>query len=349
MKKALLTIVSGVFVLLGTMQAQITHSIAVNRYSSATLTDIDAKRILADATTILQQNDGAGDVSCNVTFSLSGSVGTFSAGNGIINSAADYQKVCQQSGRIHIVNEINWCGGVTPSPGNIFIGCSDTPGACMIMVRLAASNEESVCWTHEFGHNQGLGHRDADFAVMNSVVAADHKRVNATECAAFAKQTMMAATESVQPSSKEAEPHIEKKAGPMSIKDFVHQRFLHGVPFKEASAYPQTATTELLDMLVEPTEEAYYSNIILTICMIGDAGAVDDLIAFFNKGEGKLNMSVYNAKKAVLMGLGYIVNKSGSEKALRFLLEAVKPEYWAKRKIHGRRHTIYQKKVFTSI
>jgi hypothetical protein len=50
------------------------HSFGVSRHTTTSLTNADADRILADATTLLQTNDGAGDVACAVGMGRQGNV-----------------------------------------------------------------------------------------------------------------------------------------------------------------------------------------------------------------------------------------------------------------------------------
>ena len=134
----------------------------VRRYITAVLSDADADRILADATTVLQTNDGAGDVSCDVEMVRDGPTTTFETGTGIINSEADFIAVNLLPGNVKMVNDINWCGG--PVVG--VIGCAPVPGTSFVVVRFVA-DQEGILWTHEFGHNKGLLHREGVGLLMN--------------------------------------------------------------------------------------------------------------------------------------------------------------------------------------
>jgi len=65
--------------------AQQTYSLSVSRHRAVpALSDAEVKRILADASRMLRKNprqDADDDVACNVTFTLKGSVGTFTSPN----------------------------------------------------------------------------------------------------------------------------------------------------------------------------------------------------------------------------------------------------------------------------
>jgi hypothetical protein len=160
--------------------APVTHALQVRRHTSATLADADADRILADATTVAQAGDGAGDVPCAVALARNGPVGTFTTGSGIINSGADFTAVNGLPGNVKVVNQINFCS----TPGIGIIGCAPVPGVSLVVVRFTA-NQEGILWLHEFGHNKGLGHRTGADFVMNPVIGPNRLQVNTAECTAY--------------------------------------------------------------------------------------------------------------------------------------------------------------------
>ena len=70
--------------------------------------------------------------------------------------------------------------------------------------------------------------------------------------------------------------------------------------------------------------------------IIGDEGSVDPLIAFVEAGEdGRLSRPHYVAKTSALMAMGYLINKTGIEKALNYLIESLDPDVWVERKTTG--------------
>lgn len=99
----------------------------------------------------------------------------------------------------------------------------------------------------------------------------------------------------------------------------MRQFYVHGVPYAEASKYDASAVPTLLKMLQEPKEQDHWSNIVVTLGMIGDNSAVEPMIAFVErlKEKGALNRSQRRAKTAAIMSLGYLINKSGSQRALK--------------------------------
>jgi hypothetical protein len=158
-----------------------THNLQVRRHTTTTLSNARADTILSNASTILQTNDGPGDVACDVRMVRSGNVTTFTTGNGIINSAANFNAVIGLPGNVKVVRQINWCGGLIPN----VIGCAPRPGNSLAVVRRTNVNVEAVLWAHEFGHNKGLPHRNGTRAVMRPTINVNNKRINSTECSAY--------------------------------------------------------------------------------------------------------------------------------------------------------------------
>ncbi|TBW10392.1 hypothetical protein E0E52_03870 [Azotobacter chroococcum] len=157
------------------------QQLQVSRFNTSALTNADAGSILADATNVLQTNDGPGDVACNVAFSRNGNVTAFTTGDGSIDSQAEFNTVIGLPGYVKVVNSINWCGALAPN----IIGCAPVPGNSLAVVRFTAA-QEGILLAHEYGHTKGLNHRNDDAnAVMNGTIAANRTRVNANECTAF--------------------------------------------------------------------------------------------------------------------------------------------------------------------
>jgi hypothetical protein len=192
--------------------AQQTYSLSVSRHRAVpALSDGEVKRILADASRMLQKNprqDGDDDVACNVTFTLKGSVGTFASPNTPVvdrdNIDAVHRIDANVAGvdfHVKIVKEINFCR--PDLPAEPFVGCSFSPPdfRSMILVhprlhkdaqgRTLSRYPDHLLWAHEFGHLTGLGHRDDDpLALMTrcplntqfSNISDARVRVNSQEC-----------------------------------------------------------------------------------------------------------------------------------------------------------------------
>jgi len=89
----------------------------------------EADKILVDATSLLVNNDGIGDVSCLVLLQRRGDVTVFNNGTGFINTQADFNAINNLPGRVKVVNQISFCGTF-----NNFLGCAPIPGTSQIVV-----------------------------------------------------------------------------------------------------------------------------------------------------------------------------------------------------------------------
>jgi hypothetical protein len=157
------------------------RGLGVSRFDTSVLTDVDADNILRDSSNVLSSRDGANDIACLSNLFRIGPVNTFTAGNGIINSQADFATIIALPGQVKVVNQINFCGVMLPN----IIGCAPTPGESQVVVRSAASSPEGILWAHEYGHTRGLPHTTGGTDVMNPTILPDHLQINNQQCTAF--------------------------------------------------------------------------------------------------------------------------------------------------------------------
>jgi hypothetical protein len=132
------------------------------------------------------------DVACGITLRRSGGIGTFgAAGDGldVITTDAEMTTVIgDSSARIKVVTSISACGGsINPS----IIGCGFVGGVGIVSESGLGVNLTGEELTHEFGHNQGLGHRGDPGqppAIGNPFMQnplGGRNEVNLMECAAY--------------------------------------------------------------------------------------------------------------------------------------------------------------------
>jgi hypothetical protein len=305
----------------------ITHQVQVRRYTTSSLTNTEADAILADATTVLQTNDGSGDVACATVWVRDGNVTTFTTGDGSIDSSTEFNAVIGLTGQIKVVNAINWCGGLIPN----VIGCAPVPGNSLAVVRFTSS-QEGILWAHEYGHNKGLSHRNDVNAVMNPTIGSTRRRVNQTECNAYRTLPGLgAATGTVLAQYSAATPTEDhgQSGGRGDVKEFVRQIYIHGVPYEQASQFGAESVPTLVEMLNDPAAAPYWANVVVVLGMIGDPQALDPLISFIDRPHaGILERQQYAAKTSALMSLGFLINRSGSREALNYLKKRVDPQSW---------------------
>jgi len=276
--------------------------LTVKRHQSVTFADARVDTILADASDVAQKGRGS-DVACGVTLKRKGAVETFDEPGAVINSEADFRRFMNAPGHVKIIQEINWCGGFIPN----VLGCADVPGKSLVVVDYN-DDLEGIMWLHELGHNKGLSHRNDKAAVMYPSLGRSRLGLLAGECRAYRGEPGAA----VRASGAISEG--------VKAEDFVRQAFVEGMPYEEASKYGSGDVDGLLRMLDKDEDKPHWANVVVMLGMIGDEKAVEPLIGFFEKEDaGTLDRAHYAAKAAVPMALGYVANKTGSDKAIGYL------------------------------
>jgi hypothetical protein len=127
----------------------------------------------------------SGDVGCCITFSRLGTAGTFgSPGDGLnsVDTNAELSAVIGNGvARVKVVADLNYCGG----PGSNIIGCGNTPGNGIVVVRLGNLTNEGVLWAHEYGHNAGLGHAGSFRRIMYGALHGSNDGLTQNECNSY--------------------------------------------------------------------------------------------------------------------------------------------------------------------
>ncbi|MGH6900015.1 MAG: hypothetical protein ACREJ5_26270, partial [Geminicoccaceae bacterium] len=276
-----------------------TRQFTISRHNTATVIDAEADSILNDASTVLQVSHGPDDVACPVALVRSGNVGVFNTGDGSLDTAAETSAVFSLPGNVKVVADVNFCGDFNTS----YIGCGQTPGTSYITERFIA-NQEGILWAHEFGHNQGLPHRDTSTNnVMYRSIGTDRQRVNQAESNAFlGQQGQIAAAGQVVPAQART-----PSGAPMPVEEFVTQIYFHGLPLDQAATYGEEDVETLIGMLNDPSMVQFHENIALTLGMIGDARAVDPLISFVREGaagaEAAMSRPAYKGRVGAVVAL----------------------------------------------
>ncbi|MGH9461908.1 MAG: HEAT repeat domain-containing protein [Vicinamibacteria bacterium] len=294
----------------------------MSRHDSTPIEGTRADEVLVDGSAVATQADGIGDVSCGVNLQRDGDLTTFDMGSGIINSQADFLAVLALPGYVKVVNQINWCGGFAPG----IIGCAPVPGSSMVVVRFRPA-QEGILWLHEFCHTKGRSHRNDENAVMFPSIGDNRRQLNAAECDALEAVAAMTA------SPPSATGELMAQTALPDIGDFVRQTYFHGVPFEVAARYEPAVVPQLLDMLSNSSDEPYWSNVVTVLGAVGDESVVDPLVSFIEEGDATLSADAYNAKTAAILALGYLANRTGSQRALDYLIGGLQPTSWSAREL----------------
>ena len=146
------------------------------------MTDPEADALCAEATKVFGV-ESSNDTGCCIQFgsTVPGKVfGVNGDGKDVITTNSELSAVMSLSlARIKVVDYVGYCGG----PGTNIIGCGLTPGNGIVLVRVSGAFMEGLLWTHEYGHNMGLGHNSNDTGwIMSPGLSPGNTRVNSSEC-----------------------------------------------------------------------------------------------------------------------------------------------------------------------
>lgn len=122
---------------------------------------------------------------------------------------------------------------------------------------------------------------------------------------------------------------------PLDVRDFVRNEASPLTYVELSVAYDAGVTQVLIGMLHSATEEIHAQRIVSLLAAVGDERAVDALIEYIEKpAAGRLSFEQNQARKAAIIGLGYVINRTGSERALSYLIDGLTPSVWSRR-VHG--------------
>jgi hypothetical protein len=158
----------------------ITYANHVDTNSKISDSQVDA--LLADVTTVFATENTGSDTACCVGLERTVPGTTFGVtgdGKDIITSSTEMNQVIALGiARIKVVDLITWCGG----NGANIIGCGFTPGKGIVLVRIGGTANEGKLWSHEFGHNTGLGHNPTFGYIMYGSLSSANTKLTSSEC-----------------------------------------------------------------------------------------------------------------------------------------------------------------------
>lgn len=292
----------------------------VDRHDSVTkFSDGFATNVIKKGVDLLASDDPPKDVPTDVPLVLSGSVGTFSDGDGTVKNEDDLKALFKLPGNVHVVREIHCCGGEKPG----ILGCCGL-GKPIIVREGIGPESAAVLWMHELGHNKGLCHRDDIDALMAPAIIVANKTVNQYEHDVF--------EDIVKPSECDEK---KEKLKAIDVIEFVHEIFIEGVPYDQGSRYTTDDIRPLVELLDKSDEQRPWLNAIAVLGMIGDRQAWMPIKHAFERDSGELSRQNYAAKLAVPLALGYLLSKGHDQhdpEILEYLDTGLKnPSEWSKR------------------
>lgn len=115
----------------------------------------------------------------------------------------------------------------------------------------------------------------------------------------------------------------------LTIDTFVRQLHIHGVPYDKASKFTSEDLPKLYEILSSQEDQEYWSNAIITVCIIGDEKSLPIINEFITSKRGNnISEDDYTAISSAIISLGYFINNTNSKDAINILTNYSNPNYW---------------------
>lgn len=291
--------------------------LSIDREVSVDFTPAQAATILRQGLNVLSTIDIPGhDVATNIPLHFNGRIETFSYQNGIIDTCEDLEQLYKMPHDVHVVKQINCCGGVK---GGSILGCSAANRSLVVTFDPAfPSVAAGILWMHEYGHHQGLCHRNDRSAIMNPVIDLEHKTVNSCEHEHFLGLAS-------GPCVYQARNFRRGARSKPNAVDFVHQTFIEGVPYDQARVFTKADVAPLLDLLHRRDQRPFWANTVTVLGIIGDMSAFQPIREFADAIADDSSPSARRAKDSVPIAMGYLAAETKDPAILTYLLGRLTP------------------------
>lgn len=283
------------------------------------------------------------DMSCNVNFTRSLPVTTFTTGDGDVSDADEISALgWGTDGFLKIVNAVSYCSDRLGS----YAGCTEQGNRKWMILAEAPlrSPAGGVLLLHEFGHAANIDHTPGTidyFSVWRENISADNTHIydfrsennpnSWTYCDLLRWDYLDAdgpmgsdplidnpPGQRLAPSQSIVEPVRALKKAPehRPIEQLARSFFADTIPVEVADGYGREDLRKLWAMLRDENLNLYHGTILLLIGLISDGSREDteQLVAYAEQGSTN-----WHAWSASVIGLGYMANH-GSAHAIRSLI-----------------------------
>lgn len=318
--------------------AAFVFSLRVARHVDQPFTDGRLGTVFGTMNTILQtvQTD-CPDVATEVTFERDGSIATFDVGDVVITTETALDAVFDLPQDIKVVNlMIGVCGLSSSDELAVVLGCAAT-GESLVIVEFA----EPDVWAHEWGHVQGLTHRDGCARNLMHAFEVNTNAVNELERDAFLSPTPQARVwipgrnlvdaapaETATPSTGGSLDRLADEPMADWVDRVVGKTYLAGIPAIVVTSEGADAAPYLLAMLDVEDQPVRRRNIIRALGFTEHATAVGSLVEGVFSPRGRLTHNQFAAVAESFLALGRLSRSDAAGVASQFLMDGADPAYW---------------------
>jgi hypothetical protein len=310
------------------------HQLRIARHVDQPFSDARVDRILAEAGGILASVETeCPDVATPVTFTRTGEIATFTTADNFVTSEAQLDAIFDVDADIKIVTfMVGVCGAPAGNDPSVVLGCAATGASVTI-----SHDAPTDVWAHEWGHVQGLPHRDTCPRNLMHAFELQTNAVNATERAAFLTPTpgrgmFRALAESPTGCVLRAAP---SGAGPAErIRHALGRRYLQGIPQQQLADFSPGDRADLLSELLASNLAAHEkANALRALGHCGQPAACAAILGSLAEFDGPLDADELAAVVEGLLALGRLADADTSGLAVATLRAGTDAAYWAERDV----------------
>ncbi len=316
-----------------------TFQISVARHVDQPLSDQRVNRVFTTANELLLSDDEeCPDVSCPVTFERDGLVDTFDVSPAIVTTEAQLDAVFDVAADIKVVSlMVGVCGSPSADDVSLVLGCAFTGGSAVLV-----QDAPPDVWAHEWGHVQGLPHRnDCDRNLMHAFEL-ETNAVNTTERDAFLSPTpgqnfLAFKTVFEENASPAVETPSEDESAIASkpTDDIFAQRYLAGLPSTLFNRHNlRIRSGELLNRLQQEPSPRVRANLTRALGLARELAACESFIGSCESIAGDLNIDELDELVEQIIALGRLADLDESSQTTDLLFAASDPAFWANRDLN---------------
>jgi hypothetical protein len=317
-----------------------TFQITVARHVDQPLSEQRVNRVFSEDNALLLAADNeCPDVSCPVTFELSGSIDTFDNSSAIVTTEAQLDAIFDDPADIKIVSlMVGVCGSPSADDVSLVLGCAFTGGTAVLV-----QDAPSDVWAHEWGHVQGLPHRnDCDRNLMHAFEL-ETNAVNTTERNAFLSptpgQTFLAfktiADEEASASTDimdDAESFDESATVARPLDDIFGRRYLAGLPSTLIKRHNlRIRSEELLNRFQSEPSPRCRANLARALGLSRELAACETFLATCESIAGDLNIDELDELIEQIIALGRLSDVDATNQITDLLFAGSDPSFWTDR------------------
>ena len=314
-----------------------TFSLRVARHVEQPFSELEVDAVFQEAGRLLQTvQTECPDVAANVTFQREGALETFDVAPAVITTESQLDAVFDLPHDFKIAHAmVGVCGIVDPDDMAIILGCAAT-GNSVVIVADAAPD----VWAHEWGHVQGLPHRDTcprnimhSFEIETNAINDFERNAILTSTPSFAAIRSMAPIDphTAQPLARTATETI-----PHWLSRLLTKRYVGGVPARVLPSASREVTAELRLMLWDSGFRGPRRNVVRALGFSGEFDVFGDLTGEIESPQGELTLDEFGVVGEAFLALGRLVPHDPTDEALAYLIAGTDAETWRTRALQWR-------------